>query len=139
MAGLLVQITVQPRLLFKGNISYNGLTELADPVPGFQTKFNTPKYKVNLGIGNRQVTRSIGFNINWRWQDAFLWESSFGVAEIPASCTLDAHVSFHLRKIKSVFKLGGSNLLNSYYTTSFGSAQVGGLYYITWTFDELMN
>jgi iron complex outermembrane receptor protein len=125
--------------ILKGNISYNGLTDLEEPVPGFQTKFNTPEYKVNLGIGNRQLTRTIGFNINWRWQDAFLWESSFGVAEIPASSTLDAHVSFHLRKIKSVFKLGGSNLLNDYYTTSFGSAQVGGLYYITLTFDELMN
>ncbi|KPK83455.1 MAG: hypothetical protein AMS27_12805 [Bacteroides sp. SM23_62_1] len=125
--------------ILKGNISYNGLTELADPVPGFQTKFNTPKYKVNLGIGNRQLTRSIGFNINWRWQDAFLWESSFGVAEVPAIHILDAHVSFHLRKIKTVFKLGGSNLLNSYYTTSYGSAQVGGLYYVTCTFDELMN
>ncbi len=125
--------------IFKGNISYNGLTDLAEPIPGFQTKFNTPKYKVNLGIGNRQLTRSIGFNVNWRWQDAFLWESTFGVAEISSSSTLDAHISFHLRKIKTIFKIGGSNLLNTYYTTSFGTAQVGGLYYFTCTFDELMN
>jgi hypothetical protein len=27
--------------------------------------------------------------------------------------------------------LGGSNILNKYYTTSFGSAQIGGLYYIS--------
>ena len=125
--------------IIKGNISYDGLKELEEPVPGFQTKFNTPRYKLNLGVGNSHLTRRIGFNINWRWQEAFLWESTFGVAEIPASNTLDAHVSYHLSRIKSVLKLGGSNLLNRYYSTSLGTAQVGGLYYLSLTFDELMN
>jgi len=125
--------------VIKGNISYDGLKELEEPIPGFQTKFNTPRYKLNLGVGNSHLTRKIGFNINWRWQDTFLWESTFGVAEIPASNTLDAHASYHLSKIKSVIKIGGSNLLNRYYTTSFGTAQVGGLYYLSWTFDELLN
>lgn len=130
--------TVQA-FIIKANVSYNTLTELAEPVPGFQTKFNTPRFKMNLGVGNNQLTRKIGFNINWRWQEAFLWESTFGSAEIPSSSTIDAHISVRFQKIKSVFKVGGSNLLNSYYTTAFGTAQVGGLYYITWTFDELMN
>jgi outer membrane receptor protein involved in Fe transport len=125
--------------ILKGNIAYNGLSELDEPAPGFQTKFNTPRFKLNLGVGNNQLTRKIGFNINWRWQEAFLWESTFGIAEIPSCSIIDAHVSLHLRKIKSVFKLGGSNLLNNYYTTGFGSAQIGGLYYLTWTFDEMMN
>lgn len=125
--------------IFKGNVTYNGLTELTDPVPGFQSKFNTPRFKMNLGVGNNQLTRKIGFNMNWRWQEAFLWESTFGIAEIPSNSIVDAHVSLHFRKIKSVFKLGASNLLNNYYTTSFGTAQVGGLYYLTWTFDEMMN
>ena len=125
--------------IFKGNIAYDGLKELEEPVPGFQTKFNTPRFKLNLGVGKSHLTRKIGFNINWRWQEAFLWESTFGVAEIPANNTLDAHISYHFSNIKSVMKIGGSNLLNNYYTTSFGTAQVGGLYYLTWTFDELMN
>jgi iron complex outermembrane receptor protein len=125
--------------MLRVNISFNGLTELNDPAPGFQTKFNTPRYKLNIGIGNNQVTQKLGFNISWRWQEEYLWESTFGVAEIPSYSTLDAHVSLNIRKIKSIFKLGGSNILNNYYTTSFGTAQVGGLYYLKWTFDELMN
>jgi outer membrane receptor protein involved in Fe transport len=125
--------------IFKGNISYDGLKELEEPLPGFQTKFNTPKFKLNLGVGNSHLTNKVGFNINWRWQEAFLWESTFGVAEIPASNTLDAHISYHMSRLKSVLKIGGSNLLNRYYTTSFGTAQVGGLYYLSLTFDELMN
>jgi iron complex outermembrane receptor protein len=125
--------------IFKGNISYDGIKELEESIPGFQTKFNTPNYKLNLGVGNSHLTKKIGFNINWRWQEAFLWESTFGVAEIPSNNTLDAHVSYRLIRIKSVLKIGGSNLLNRYYTTSFGTAQVGGLYYLSLTFDELMN
>jgi len=36
-------------------------------------------------------------------------------------------------------KIGGSNTLNKWYTTSFGSASIGGLYYLTLVFDGLKN
>jgi outer membrane receptor protein involved in Fe transport len=85
------------------------------------------------------VTRLIGFNINWRWQESFLWESPFGTAEIPAYSMVDAHLSLQLSHLHSLIKIGGSNLLNTYYTTSFGSAQIGALYYVTWTYDDLFN
>jgi len=41
-------------------------------------------------------------------------------------------------KIKTTFKLGGSNILNDYYTTSFGSAQIGGLYYISLLYEDVL-
>jgi hypothetical protein len=34
--------------------------------------------------------------------------------------------------------MGGSNILNNYYTTSFGSAQIGGLYYISLIYEDIM-
>ena len=40
--------------------------------------------------------------------------------------------------VVKTIKLGASNMLNSYYITSFGSAYIGGLYYITITYDDLM-
>jgi iron complex outermembrane receptor protein len=125
--------------LVRGNVSYNRLGEINDPPPGFSPQFNTPRYKFNLGYGNRYVTRRIGFNINWRWQESFLWESPFGTATIPAYSMVDAHISLSIPNLKSRLKVGGSNLLNSYYTTSFGSAQIGGLFYISWTYDEILN
>ena len=94
---------------------------------------------MNAGLGNRRITRRFGFNLNYRWQESFIWESTFGVGEIPAFATMDAQVSFSFPEINSTFKVGGSNMLNDYYTTSYGSAQVGGMYYFTWTFDEIMN
>jgi len=120
------------------NVAYNKLVEGADR-EGRQSRYNTPDYRYNVYFENRNVYKNIGFNLNFRWQNEFLWQSNFGEAQIPAFSTLDAHISYKWSKLKSIIKLGGSNLLNDYYQTSFGSAQVGGLYYISWSFDELMN
>ncbi len=125
-------------LTFTGNVAYNKLQQV-DIKPGLLTEFNTPDYRLNLGIGKRNFIKNASFNINWRWQNEFLWESKFGVAQIPDYATLDAQVSYKVKKWKSILKLGGSNLLNQYYTTGFGNASVGGLYYVMWAFDELMN
>lgn len=123
----------------KANVSNNQIEDLGDRSPGFESRFNTPKYRANFSFGNRKVLGLFGFNVNWHWQDSFEWESDFGVARIPAFSALDAQVSFTIQKLKSQVKIGGSNLTNNYHTMSFGSAQIGGLYYITWLFDDLLN
>lgn len=120
-----------------GNVAYNELISQEDLLSqGFRASYNTPKYRYNLKFGNRKVTDKIGFNINYRWQQAFLWESAFGVGVIPEFGTLDAQVSYRLPEWKSVIKLGASNLLNERYTTSFGNPAIGAIYYIQVTFDE---
>ncbi len=101
--------------------------------------FNTPEHKYNLNFGNRKVTDNLGFNISYRWQDAFHWESTFARGEVPAYSTLDAQVSYKLDNFKSVLKLGASNILNDYYIQSLGGPGIGTIAYISITFDELMN
>jgi outer membrane receptor protein involved in Fe transport len=122
----------------RGNIAYNKLEEGAD-MAGRQNRFNTPDYRFNVGVGNRSILKNIGVHFNYRWQNEFLWESNFGVAQMPSFGTLDANVAMKLSKIKTIVKVGGSNILNNYYTTSFGSAQIGGLYYVSLMFDEFLN
>ena len=118
------------------NLSFNDVNTVLKP--GFQIQFNTPDYRFNLSFGNRKLTNVIGFNINYRWQNSFLWESAFGVGTIPQIHNLDAQITFDIKKIKSKIKVGGSNLFNNYHTTSFGSANVGGLYYITILLDNII-
>ncbi|MCU0447726.1 MAG: TonB-dependent receptor [Microscillaceae bacterium] len=117
------------------NVAYNTLAYNELP-SGFQTNFNSPNYRSNLSFGNREVFKNWGFSINWRWQNRFVWESTFGVGEVPAYHTLDAQISYRMTKLKTIFKMGGSNLLNRYYTTGFGNPQIGGLYYLSLNFDE---
>jgi outer membrane receptor protein involved in Fe transport len=106
--------------------------QLRDVDPGLVTFFNTPKWRFNITLGNERVGgTNWGFNILYRWQDKLLWEGTFGTGEIPSFGTLDAQVSQRIPKIKTLLKLGATNLLNKYYTSAFGNPSVGGLYYFS--------
>ena len=118
------------------NISYNDVNTVLKP--GFQIQFNTADYRYNISLGNRKLTKLIGFNVNYRWQNSFLWESAFGVGTIPQIHNLDAQVTFNFDNINTKLKIGGSNILNTYHTTSFGSASVGALYYISILLDNII-
>mgnify|MGYP000211068334 CR=1 FL=1 len=75
----------------------------------------------------------------YRWQTAFRWEASFGRGEVPAIGTLDAQVSYRLKGMRSILKIGGSNLLNTKHVMNFGGATIGSIYYVSLSFDELLN
>jgi outer membrane receptor protein involved in Fe transport len=124
---------------FGMNYSWNTLDDSSLP-DDFFNDYNTPEHVVNVSFGNRKVIDNLGFNIGLRWQDAFIWNSSFVQdGEVPAFTSLDAQVSYKLSSMKSILKLGGSNLLNERYITAYGSPSVGAIYYISITFDELLN
>lgn len=119
---------------------------------GADIGFNTPKYRYNLSFGNRNIARTgWAFNVVWRRQDAFIWNSSFvpnavkfatdrsSQSIIPAIGTLDAQVSRKLSPIKSILKVGGTNILNKQYVTGWGNPTIGAMYYVSLTFDQLLN
>lgn len=120
---------------FTGNVSYN---KLNDSNSALESEFNTPEYRFNIGVSNREIVKNVGFNAVYRWQDKFQWSSTFAAGEVPAFGTIDAQVSVKIPTYKSTIKFGGSNLLNKYYRTSFGNPQVGGMYYVSLLFDQFM-
>lgn len=123
-----------------GNISWNDLISQQDLIDqGFRASYNTPEWRYNIQVQNRKVTPNFGFNVVYRWQDAFLWESSFGSGVVDAFGSLDAQISYKLSSLNTTVKLSGSNILNNYHVTSFGNPRLGGIYMISFTFDELMN
>jgi hypothetical protein len=105
----------------------------------FVTGFNTPEWSTNLSFGNREIAKNVGFNVVWRWQDGFLWESPLVTGGIPAFNTIDAQVSFRFPKLKSYLKLGGTDLLNHRYLQYAGGPTIGALYYAAITVDGLFN
>jgi outer membrane receptor protein involved in Fe transport len=120
---------------------FNAYTDNLTNVPsGFQAGFSTPKYRLNAGFGNSGLgkKKNLGFNINLRWQDDFYWESG-GLADgtVKAYTTLDAQVNYKLPKIKSMIKLGGTNVTNKFYQTGFGNPYIGGMYYISFGYNIL--
>lgn len=123
---------VRGKYTFSGNVSYNKLNDLpAD----YNNDFNTPEIRYNLGISNREVFKNVGFNVNYRWQDKFVWFSSFAGGEVPAFGTVDAQVNLKVPSVNSIVKIGGSNILNKYYITSYGNPEVGAMYYVSLAFN----
>ncbi|MCR9229152.1 MAG: TonB-dependent receptor [Flavobacteriaceae bacterium] len=111
----------------------------ADPndVPAF----NTPTFRTSLMLGKDTVNRNLGFNVAWRWQDAYDWYGTFNElrpGRISAYSMVDAQVSYKVLSLKSIFKLGASNLLNNQVYQAYGSPTVGAVYYLSITFDELL-
>lgn len=114
------------------SLFFNGYSDAITDVPtGFQPFFNTPKYRFNTGVANAGLGRKglWGFNALFRWQDAFQWDGELANGPVEAFGTLDAQVSYKLVKIKTVVKLGGTNILNKYYKTGYANPEIGGVYY----------
>jgi hypothetical protein len=105
----------------------------------FVTGFNTPEWSTNISFGNREIVKNIGFNIVWRWQDAFVWESPLVTGGIDAYSTTDAQVSLQLPKWKSHLKLGASDLFNKRYIQYAGGPTIGAIYYLAITVDDILN
>ncbi len=101
--------------------------------------FNTPEHKFNINFGNRRVTDKLGFNMTYRWQEAFRWESSFAIGNVPAYDNLDIQLSYKLEDLNSILRVGGSNVLNEPYFQSLGGPNIGAIYYVSITWDTAMN
>lgn len=126
--------------LLQNNFSISGnffSDEISGVPSGFKAYYNTPKYRANIGFSNSGFgfEKRLGFNVIWRWQDSFFNESDFIQGRVPAFSTVDAQVSYKLRPIKSVIKLGATNLTNHYYINATGNPSIGGLYYVSFAYN----
>jgi len=132
-----------------GNVSYNTLSNLEELAEtGFQPSFNTPEYRYVLNFANREVVKNLGFAVSYRWQGEFAWQSSFvapavstqQLSVMPAFGTFDAQMSYKLKSLKSIIKVGGTNLFNNTgYRQAWGNPTVGTMYFVSLTFDEFLN
>jgi iron complex outermembrane recepter protein len=129
------------------NLSGNISRDVLDDIPydqfaaiGFIPAFNTPGYRTNMAFSNRNVYKGLGFNLVWRWQDSFIWQSGgFFSGDIPAYHSFDLNFNYKLKAIKSILKIGGSNIFNQRYFQAYGNPRLGSTYYISITFDEILN
>ncbi len=124
-----------------GNITWAEFNLLnADPndIPAF----NSPKFRTAITLGRNPASQNLGFNLAWRWQDAFDWTGTFNQlipGRIDAYSVVDAQISYKIHAIKSILKIGGSNLLNNQVYQAYGSPTIGAVYYVSIAFDQFLN
>lgn len=104
--------------------------------PDFEAGFNTPEHKVKIQFGKTDLFENFGFNINARWQNEFLWQSTFLDATVDARTVLDAQINYTVPAWKSTFKLGGANLGGQEYFSAPGVGAVGSQYYLSWSINN---
>ncbi|MDX1476140.1 MAG: carboxypeptidase-like regulatory domain-containing protein [Saprospiraceae bacterium] len=124
-----------------GNYSWNKLNKIGSDDPIIPA-FNTPEHKFNLGVSGRSLPllgsrqRGLGFNINYKWIEGFIFEGSPQfTGEIPTYDLLDAQVNWHFDRINLTVKLGATNVLDKKQFQTYGGPRVGRLAYISFLYE----
>ena len=115
------------------NYSYAKFEEAGGSDPDFEAGFNTPEHKVKVQFGKTDLFKNFGFNVNYRWQDEFLWQSSYYDGMVEARSVVDAQINYTIPNLKSVIKLGGANLGGKEYFSAPGVGATGSQFYLSWT------
>jgi iron complex outermembrane receptor protein len=124
-AALGLSYNVNRPLTITANYSLNLINK--DKLPeGFQTFFNTPKHKYNLGA-NGLVSRHINYSVNYRWAQGHLYEMPFAVGTLDDYSAVDAYVGYVIPKFYTTVQVGGSNLFNANNTQVYGGPNIGRL------------
>ncbi|NTS42242.1 TonB-dependent receptor [Flavisolibacter sp. BT320] len=134
--GASVEYVLPKNFIASGSFTADDISDVPD---GFRAFFNAPNKRTVLGLANTGFGpgNRFGANVSWRWQEAFFYENDFTQGDLPAFHTVDAAVNYKLPRIKSLLKLGASNLLNQYYRTALGNPSIGGLYYLSFAYGVL--
>lgn len=112
--------------------------EAVENNPGFLPSFNTPQNRFNFSFtGSGVAGTDFGFNLKARYWDDYTWQSPFGEGAIESAVIFDLALDYKIKKLQSVVKLGASNLFNNEYRLVYGGPEVGSIYYVSWTFDQI--
>ncbi|NOT37834.1 MAG: TonB-dependent receptor [Saprospiraceae bacterium] len=124
---------LNPNFVLKGNYSWNVLnTQSDDPII---PAFNTPEHKYNLGITGRDLEifslKNIGFSINYKWIEGFVFEGSPQFTGfIPSYNLTDAQINWFMAKSNITWKLGASNIFNQKSYQTYGGPLIGRMGYL---------
>lgn len=126
------------RYTISGNASFNKM-QSQGAADVFVTGFNTPRWSTNLSFGNREIVKNVGFNIVYKWQEAYLWESPLVTGTVPSIGTVDLQTTIRVPEYNATFKFGATDIFNKRYYQYAGGPTIGGLYYASITLDGLLS
>ena len=122
--------------VFGVNYTYAKFDFDQEKEPDFSAGFNTPENQVKISIGNSNLFKNFGFNIDGRYKGSYLWESSIANAVMPEIYVVDAQINYGIPAIKSVIKAGATNLGGTEYQSAVGTGNIGSQYYISLTINN---
>ncbi len=132
---------ISDHLSLNGNYTFNRLDRRGSTDPIIPA-FNTPENKFNIGFTGRDYIfgdykdGKLGFSINFKWIEGFVFEGSPQfTGAIPSYYLLDAQMSYQIVPWKTTIKLGASNITDNQQFQVYGGPYVGRLAYAAVTID----
>ena len=134
---------VNNKFILNGNYSWNNLNkQIDDPIV---PAYNTPEHKFNAGITgkdidleifNSSLIKNLGFNVNFKWVEGFIFEGSPQfTGQVPTYGLMDCQITKNLIKQNLSIKLGASNVLNNKVLQVYGGPYIGRMIYLSMVFD----
>lgn len=120
---------------FEAGVNYNYAEFKFDQEkdPSFIPGFNTPKHRIKGSFGNPKLFKNFGFNTNVRWSTSYLWQSSFADGMVPEVTVFDAQINYGIPNLKSVLKVGATNIGGKDYIQVIGAGSIGQQWFASWT------
>jgi hypothetical protein len=101
--------------------------------PDFEASFNTPKHRIKATLGNDKLFKNFGVSVSGRWNSEYIWESTFADGTIESATVIDAQANYSLTNLKSIIKIGATNLGGKEYGQVLGAGLIGQQYFVSWT------
>ena len=104
--------------------------------PSFEAGFNTPKHRVKGTISNDKLFKNFGFNVSARWNSEYLWQSTFVDGMIEEMTVVDAQINYSIPSLKSVIKVGATNLGGREFIQVLGAGAIGQQFFVGLTINQ---
>ncbi|MFD2784235.1 TonB-dependent receptor [Hymenobacter rubripertinctus] len=95
----------------------------------FQTYFNTPKHKYNVGASG-SVINHLSYSLNYRWAQGHEYGTPFAVGQLSDYSATDAYLSYNFVQTGLTVQAGASNLFDATNVQVYGGPQIGRLAYL---------
>ncbi len=103
-----------------------------DPLIPF---FNTPKNKVNLSFGGKDI-KNFGFNISYKYVEGFeYFGSPQFTGSVPSYNLVDTQINYNFKDYNTTVKIGASNVLNNEHIEAYGAPLIGRLIYMSLNYE----
>lgn len=129
-----------PKFSTTVNYGYNDVHSTPENRSLITANFSNPKHIARILFTCRNIAHKIGFMSALNFASAS--EATFGTS-IPLTqngyVTLDLQGSYKFTSLKTILKIGGTNILNNRHTQILGGGTIGALAYVQLSFDEFLH
>ncbi|RFP66886.1 hypothetical protein D0N36_02030 [Hymenobacter lapidiphilus] len=128
-AALGLTYAFAPALKLAANYTLNVQDDTDVQNADFQTYFNTPKHKYNVGASGTVIS-NLSYALNYRWAQGHEYGTPFAVGQLADYSVTDAYLGYNFAKLGLTLQGGGSNIFNANNIQVYGGPQIGRLLYL---------